>query len=78
MSALEANVKVTDFDPIEVKVAGKKYTLVKIAKNLEKPDLFDETTITIDGKEIPAFTNDISKYTLVGLKDDSGKISLFI
>ena len=72
------NVNVEDVDPIEVKVNGKKYTVVKVAKNLEKPELFDETTIKIDGKEIPVFTNDVSKYTLVGLKDESGKISLFI
>lgn len=72
------NVNVEDVDPIEVTVNGKKYTLVKVAKNLEKPELFDETTITIDEKEIPAFKNEVSKYTLVGLKDENGKVSLFI
>ena len=72
------NVNVEDVDPIEVKVDGKKYTIVKIAKNLEKPLLFDETTITINEKEIPAFKNEVSDYILVGLKDDTGKIGLFI
>ena len=71
-------VNVEDIDPIEVKVNGKKYTVVKVAKNLEKPELFDETTIKIDDKEIPAFINEVSKYTLVGLKDEKGNISLFI
>ena len=71
-------VNVEDIDPIEVKVNGKKYTVVKVAKNLTKPELFDETTIKIGDKEIPAFINDVSKYTLVGLKDEKGNISLFI
>lgn len=71
-------VNVEDVNPIEVTVDGKKYTVVKIAKNLEKPELFDETTIKIGDVEIPAFKNDLSKYTLVGLKDESGNISLFV
>lgn len=71
-------VNVEDQNPIEVTVDGKKYTLVKVAKNLVKPELFDETTITISDTEIPAFVNEVSKYTLVGLKDENGNISLFI
>ena len=71
-------VNVEDIDPIEVTVDGKKYTVVKVQKNLVKPTLFDDKTITIDEKEIPAFYNEVSKYTLVGLKDENGKISLFI
>lgn len=71
-------VNVEDQNPIEVVVDGKKYTVVKVAKNLTKPELFDETTIKIGEFNIPAFTNEISKYTLVGLKDESGNIELFI
>ena len=72
------NVNVEDTNPIEVLVDGKKYTLVKVAKNLEKPELFDETTVKINDLDIPAFKNEASDITLVGLKDDTGKISLFI
>ena len=71
-------VNVEDINPIEVDVNGKKYTVVKVAKNLEKPELFEETTVKIGDIEIPAFKNDIAKYTLVGLKNEEGKISLFI
>ena len=71
-------VNVEDQNPIEVDVDGKKYTVVKLAKDLEKPELFDDTTIKINDIDIPAFTNEVSKYTLVGLKDESGKISLFV
>lgn len=71
-------VNVEDQNPIEVIVDGKKYTVVKVAKNLEKPELFGETTIKIGEYDIPAFINEVSNYTLVGLKDEIGNISLFI
>lgn len=71
-------VNVEDQNPIEVTVEGKKYTVVKVAKNLIKPELFDETIIKIGEYDIPAFTNEVSNYTLVGLKDESGNISLFV
>ena len=71
-------VNVEDQNPIEVNVGGKKYTVVKVVKDLEKPELFDDTTVKINDFDIPAFINEVSKYTLVGLKDESGKISLFI
>ena len=71
-------VNVEDQNPIEVTVDKKKYTVVKVAKNLVKPDLFDETTIKIGEYDIPAFLNEVSKITLVGLKDETGNISLFM
>ena len=71
-------VNVEDQNPIAVVIDGKKYTVVKVAKNLEKPELFDETTIKIGEYEIPAFKNEVSNYMLVGLKDETGNISLFI
>lgn len=71
-------VNVDDLNPIEVNVDNQKYTLVKNPKKLVKPDLFSETTINIEGNEIPAFINENSKCTLVGLKDESGKINLFV
>lgn len=71
-------VNVEDQDPIEVTVDGNKYTVVKVAKNLVKPELFEETTIRIGEYDIPAFINEVSNYTLVGLKDESGNIGLFV
>ena len=72
------NVIVEDKNPIEVKVDGKTYTLVKNARSLVAPDNYTETTVTISGIEIPAFYNEKTKYTLVGLKDSSGNIGLFV
>ena len=71
-------VNVLDQNPIEVTVNNKKYTVVKESKNLTKPELFEEATIKIGEFDIPAFKNEITGYTLVGLKDESGKIRLFI
>ena len=71
-------VIVEDKNPIEVKVDGKTYTLVKNAKSLIAPDNYTETKVTINDIEIPAFYNEQTKYTLVGLKDSAGNIGLFV
>ena len=71
-------VDVIDQNPIEVTINNIKYTVVKESKNLTKPELFEETTIKISEFDIPAFKNETTGYTLVGLKDESGNISLFI
>lgn len=71
-------VNVLDQNPIEVTVDNKKYTVVKESKNLTKPELFEEATVKIGEFDIPAFKNETTGYTLVGLKDESGNISLFI
>ena len=71
-------VNVEDLNPINVEVDSKKYTVVKVAKNLTKPNLFEETTIKIGDYDIPGFINEMSDYKLVGLKDETGNIELFI
>lgn len=72
------SVEVIDKNPINVKVSGKKYTVVKIANNLVKPESFSESKVVIDAFEIPAFYSEILEFTVVGLKDENGTISLFI
>lgn len=71
-------VSVEDLNPIEVEINGEKYTVVKEAKNLKKPELFDETTVKINNFDIPAFYNEPVNYTLVGLKNSEGIITLYI
>ena len=71
-------VMVEDLSPIEVKVGKKSYTVVKNVKNLTKPDNYEDTTVNISDSIIPAFYNDKTKYTLVGLKDEEGNVELFI
>lgn len=72
------NVEVKDENPINVAVNGKNYTVVKIKENLPAANLYAETTININGFEIPAYKNDNTNLVLVGLKDEEGNISLYI
>ena len=72
------NVEVKDTNPINVKIDGEDYIVVKIRENLKAPTAYNEKNITIDGIEVPAYYSDITGYTLVGLKNSNGKISLFI
>lgn len=73
---INANVK--EINPINVKISGKNYTVVKRKNVLTAPDNFLETTVTINNEEVPAFYNEITDYTLVGLKDDTGNIGLYL
>ena len=53
------NVKVEDPNPITIETTdGKTGTIVKRASTLTKPNTFNETTININGEEIPAFISD--------------------
>lgn len=72
------NAKVIDDKPIEVYANNKTYTLIKRKNNLEAPANYTETTIKINDIDIPAFYNEITKYTLVGLKDTEGNVNLYI
>ena len=70
-------VNVEDQNPINVAIDGKNYTVVKSATLLSAPSAFSETTVQIDGFDIPAFVNDAIDYTLVGLKDEDGNVALY-
>lgn len=72
------NAIVKDSNPITTTVEDKKLTVVKKASSLTKPDLFEETKIKINEMEVPAFYNEATKTTLVGLRDEKGKIELYI
>lgn len=71
-------VNVTDPNPITVKINDKDYTIVKRESNLTKPEDYEKTEVTINESKVPAFYNEINKFTLVGLKDENGETSLFL
>ena len=73
---ITANVK--EYDPINVTIDGSDYTVVRKKAELTKPDNYEETSVEINGNQVPAFKNDTLGYTLVGLKDVTGKVKLFI
>ena len=72
------NVLVKELNPIEVKVDKKKYTLVKKDTSLPELENYIKTTIKIGDNEIPALKGSVTKYTLVGLKDEKGDMALYI
>ena len=76
----KVNIKVEDPSPITVETTnGKSGTIVKRASTLTKPNTFTETTIDINGEEIPAFVSDITKLTLVGIKiEGEEEVGLYI
>lgn len=71
-------VNVKDDNPIKVDIQNRSFTLIKNIKNIIKPETYEETKVTINNFEIPAFYSDITKYTLVGIKDENGKSFLAI
>ena len=69
---IKANVK--ELNPIVLKIDGDDYTVVKKKSALTAPTNYLETTVKINNEEVPAFSSDITKYTLIGVKDSDGNI----
>lgn len=72
------NVNVKEYNPIEVDVAGKKYTVIRKKSQLTAPPNYVETTVKIGEEDIHAFHSEITGYTLIGLKDDKGNSGLYV
>lgn len=68
---------VEEKDPINVEIDGKNYTVVKKRELIGNKDGYIETTVKISEFEIPALYNEVTKVTLIGLKDEEGNIKLF-
>lgn len=71
------NVTRKELNPIHVDVDGFDYTIVRKADAIEAPTYYVATEIEVQGEMVPAFNSDITGYTLVGLKDVDGNISLY-
>lgn len=63
-------------DPINIKIDNKKYTVVKRSELIGTKEGYEEDTVKIEKFEVPSLYNDVTKVTLVGVKDESGNISL--
>ena len=73
------NLTVQELDPVNVKVDGKTYTVVRKKGQVENiPVGFTETTIKIGDQDVCAYQSEIAKILLVALKDNEGNIKLFI
>lgn len=69
-------VNVIDQNPVPVKIDKDNYTLIKYENAFTCPDNFESISIEIGEYKVPACQNDKIKYTLVGIKDENGKIVL--
>lgn len=71
-------VNVKEYNPIEVTVNGKTLRVIRKKTELTAPANYIETTIKMSEEEVPAFVSEITKYTLVGLKDEEGNAALYV
>lgn len=73
---IKATVK--EYNPIKVSVGKNEYTVVRNKKNLVLPNNYVEKTVKINNEDVPACYSEITKYTLVSLKNDKGKQDWYI
>lgn len=64
-------------DPIVVKIDDKEYNLLRNLKDIEIPEMFEESTIKIGEDEVPALINKSLDYTLVVLQDENGELYFY-
>lgn len=69
---------VKEYNPITVKINNKDYTVVRKKTSLTPPSNYVEKTVTINNEEIPAYYSEITKYTIVSLKDEKGNQNWYI
>lgn len=74
----KVTVDVVDANPINVTVGDDTYTVVKVKEFLPTVNAYQETTIKINDFDIPAYTSELTGFTLIGLKDAEGNIALYI
>lgn len=72
------NIERKELDPIYVEIDGKTLSLVRKAENLIQFNTYQPTTVTINDTEIPALYSEVTKYTLVGVKDLEGNVTTYI
>jgi len=72
------NAKVEEYNPIEVDMGEEKYTVVRKKSLITPPENYTETSVTISNEEVPAYYSEITKYTLVALKNSEGKQNFYI
>ena len=71
-------VKVEDKNPIKKEYNGKEYTVVKRASSITVPDTYTLTVIKIGEVEVPSLYSEVTKMTLLALKNDKGETLLFV
>ena len=65
-------------NPLTVTVNKKTYTVLKNIESVKAPDGYKLSTVRIGGKDVQSLYSDKTDLTLVALKDENDKVSLFI
>lgn len=74
---IKANVK--EKEPIIVYIDDEQYTVIRKKEQLKSSSIYySESSIEVNGEQIPAYFGEITGYTLVGLKDSEGIINLYV
>lgn len=73
------NALVKELSPISVEVDNNTYSVIRKKELMPTASLYyNETTIKINDEEVPAYYNEATNFTLVGLTNSSGNKKLFI
>ena len=72
------NINRKELDPIKITVGSKEYTVVRKVADLPAVTSYTNSTVTYEDNEVPVLINEVTGYTLIGLKDEDGKVSLYI
>ena len=72
------NVIVKELDPINVKIGSEEYTVIRKEDVLTVLPNYQKTTVNINGEDVLAYYNEITKFTIVGLKDSKGVANYYI
>lgn len=71
-------VNVIDQNPINVRIDGKEYSVVKLRESYSCPELYNESTVSINGIDVPSCRNDKTNFTLVGLRNANNEVFSYI
>lgn len=69
---------VKEYDPINVKIGNSDFTVVRKSSELIKPEYYEPKSVQIGENTVPGFYSEKTGYTLVGLKDVTGAVKLYI
>lgn len=68
-----------ELNPINVTVNGLNYTIIRKESDLPKANMYYlNSTVIINGEEVPSYYNELTNTNLVALKDSNGAIQFFI
>ena len=71
-------VNLNKTETIQVKIDDKNYTIIKSLNDIDVPSSYKLDKIKINNEDVEVFYSDVTKLTLVALKDEQGNVSLYV